>query len=215
MARYLLLPDFDTIIERRLLIMIARIGLAAASVLLLTLGTAHADPYTYAGYTTLSDNTTGNPLDVTSPTTSFSESLSFNSTTTVESLFTITSSIPYTEAGTYTDSIAVTFTFTQPSGSTTVSGTDEATLTFTGSGDAMNVEIIWSDPVYFTFADGSTLELTLSNVGGDPETDQVTVPINVSFTLMADPVPEPFMLGLLGTGLLGLGFTSKRHAGAR
>ena len=119
--------------------------------------------------------------------------------------------------GTATENIATNFTFTQPgaaSGTVSGQGTETISKAF-GFITEVSGAINWGGPAAIDFADGTIIDIALSDASFDINQllafPNQSVDIDATFTLMSEvhTVPEPAALALLGAGLLG--FTALRR----
>ena len=116
---------------------------------------------------------------------------------------------------TQADDLAVSLTFTLPSAeSGTIGGTGSITDTFYGFFYADTDTITWStnNPATINFADGSQLSVDIADATfGGFNGFSWTCSDPVTFTVTADPTPEPGSLALLGTSILaGAGVLRRR-----
>jgi len=121
--------------------------------------------------------------------------------------------------GTATENIATNFTFTQPgAASGTVSGQGTETITsFFGFISGVSGGINWGGSTAIDFADGSVIDIALSNASFNIQQflafPNQPVNIDATFTLMSgvNAVPEPASLALLGAGLVGFAALRRRQ----
>ena len=130
----------------------------------------------------------------------------------------ITATITGTSNADTSGTISAAFTFSDPSsGSTTDSGTITGTF---ASSNLKQINVTWTDPISIVFADGTKLQIDLSNAqsnctgncgSGDAFNIGGTFTLLNGPTLIATPLPAALPLFATGLGALGLlGWRRKR-----
>ena len=189
--------------------MIALFAAAALSVGAFAAAPAHAT--VFAGSITLTDTTTGDPLDFSGSSKNFTwNQTTLNTSTHYDDVSTYT--LDPTKTGLYNDQIEADIDFTQPDSQNVTHGGNATDLVlkvfgFVGSSGA----ITWDqpDPFLIDFATGDEISLTLDDgifgQGGYANTGDLSVEVKQT------KVPEPMSLSLLGAGLAALGVVSRRR----